>query len=408
MKLHIQIGADGPTIFPIKQKKLQIGSSEASDIHLPSSAGISRKHLTLTVEGDKIFICDMGSTNGTFINEERLQPGTKEEFTSFFPAKLGDSVWISLITDDNTSSFAMPVYGPKKEDKSNTKTMTLSEVNKTATKTKNLMAEKEALKKTAARPISIGPQKGKGPSDSSRMYFTLTIVIGLIGFVIFYHFYLPPPEGDGALKAQDVSKASPPAQKVPENRPKVSLVPEDKTPTLEQITKAFVDFKCTTPLEKKLCNLVPDTSSPGGVLEDLNHVLILVPEEKWYAETFVLNPRMPRAIPFTPEKRTIYLSLFFLKSIPAFDWNAIEKNIFFVFYRSKDNTNYVSSVIGIVPQELTNMLKEIPDDLIQSMTEKPGSHFRIDRLGDYMRVIRSTDETSPPPLAPETTQPVTL
>ncbi|MEL6524583.1 MAG: FHA domain-containing protein, partial [Chloroflexota bacterium] len=38
--------------------------------------GVSRVHAQLHYEGGKVFITDLGSTNGTFVSNERLEPKT--------------------------------------------------------------------------------------------------------------------------------------------------------------------------------------------------------------------------------------------------------------------------------------------------------------------------------------------
>lgn len=412
MRIEIQIGSDEPTTYPIKNR-LMIGSGEGVNIQLPSDAGISRKHLQITIEDENVYVCDMGSTNGSFINEERLGPGTQTEFTSFFPVRLGDSVWVTLLTDDapavSTSKLIEPTKAPDKEDKTSnrTKNLALSDINKTSTKTKNLIAEREALKK------SMVGKKGKGPSDSSRMTFTILIVIGLLGFAIFYNFYLSPPEVDNSeqvVQAPAPAPAAPaPEASQPVQPPAPKLVPEGSAPSTDIISKAFVDFKCTTSLEKKLCDIVPDALiSPGGVVESIDYILVLVPEARWHELTFKLhdpNSDWARKLKLTPAQRTMYLISFFLQSFKQFNWEEIEKNIYFAFYRDKGDGPYVSSLVGIVSGELSKLLKVIPADLVKEMTETKQGQYKLEEYLLTLRVFKTTDEIQPPNNNPAATPP---
>jgi len=48
-----------------------LGRGTTADIQF-DDANVSRHHLQITLEGDKIFVADMGSRNGTFLNDERI------------------------------------------------------------------------------------------------------------------------------------------------------------------------------------------------------------------------------------------------------------------------------------------------------------------------------------------------
>jgi len=67
---------DGPTpgkIFELSKPRLTIGRELGSDIDISiSSPTVSRKHATLTHEGDQWFVSDLGSSNGTFVNGHRI------------------------------------------------------------------------------------------------------------------------------------------------------------------------------------------------------------------------------------------------------------------------------------------------------------------------------------------------
>jgi 3',5'-cyclic-nucleotide phosphodiesterase len=69
----IEGNAKGQT-FDLTDGITFIGRSTRSDIRVKDSA-VSRKHLKIFHIGKKIFLEDLKSTNGTFINSERIEPG---------------------------------------------------------------------------------------------------------------------------------------------------------------------------------------------------------------------------------------------------------------------------------------------------------------------------------------------
>lgn len=73
----------GPTpgkTYPLSKSEIYIGRDVSNDISV-NDAEISRKHARLTMEGDTFVVEDLGSTNGTFVDAQRLmgphvlQPG---------------------------------------------------------------------------------------------------------------------------------------------------------------------------------------------------------------------------------------------------------------------------------------------------------------------------------------------
>ncbi|MGZ3658271.1 MAG: GGDEF domain-containing protein, partial [Bdellovibrionota bacterium] len=58
-------------------KKFVMGRDKSAEIQL-DDANISRQHATISFEDDKIYIEDLGSRNGTYLNDEKMSPGKKE------------------------------------------------------------------------------------------------------------------------------------------------------------------------------------------------------------------------------------------------------------------------------------------------------------------------------------------
>lgn len=69
------------------KNSIVIGRSKEADFRINDNL-ISRKHTQITKEGDKYFVIDLGSTNGTYVNEQRIS--TKVEL------KAGDELRIGL------------------------------------------------------------------------------------------------------------------------------------------------------------------------------------------------------------------------------------------------------------------------------------------------------------------------
>ena len=85
--------------YPIKKERLFIGRTKDNDIPIDSMA-VSGKHVTILTILDDVFLEDLGSTNGTFLN-------TKKVFQS--PLENGDVITIGThnikyLSEDKTKS----------------------------------------------------------------------------------------------------------------------------------------------------------------------------------------------------------------------------------------------------------------------------------------------------------------
>ncbi len=67
----MQTGPNPGKVFLIQKTETTIGRDEKSDIFILDS-GVSRHHAVLSLQGPNYVIKDLGSTNGTFVNEQRL------------------------------------------------------------------------------------------------------------------------------------------------------------------------------------------------------------------------------------------------------------------------------------------------------------------------------------------------
>ncbi len=104
-------------------KQISIGRSKQNDIKIDDSS-ISRNHAILFIDDDKFSIQDNGSTNGTYINGQRIQGRSILKRNDIL--KLGNSVipWREYITQKSQPNppyiAAAPAYNPPtKSDKKN-------------------------------------------------------------------------------------------------------------------------------------------------------------------------------------------------------------------------------------------------------------------------------------------------
>lgn len=85
--------------FPLpNSKEIVVGRSSELDMVLVEDM-VSRRHAKITVTGDQIFIQDLGSTNGTFVNGEKIKRARLQEGDRIL---IGTSIIKLVAADDAT------------------------------------------------------------------------------------------------------------------------------------------------------------------------------------------------------------------------------------------------------------------------------------------------------------------
>ena len=93
-------GIDGISMIPIDASSVIAGNSDAVDIKLENRF-ISRRHFQVRFESDVFYISDLGSTNGTYLNGNKLNPNEDHI--------LRDGDMIGLGVDEVILIFSGPV-----------------------------------------------------------------------------------------------------------------------------------------------------------------------------------------------------------------------------------------------------------------------------------------------------------
>ncbi len=87
-RLVISQKGESPRTFKLSSDLVLLGRSESCDVTLPAD-GISRHHARLERTPGGWFITDLGSTNGTFLNEMKLVPEVPEAWPSGQTLRIG-------------------------------------------------------------------------------------------------------------------------------------------------------------------------------------------------------------------------------------------------------------------------------------------------------------------------------
>ena len=89
--LYIIDGQEKRKALEFSGESLVVGRSAESDLRVMDPF-VSRKHLKISRKGEKIFIQDLNSRNGTFVNGEPIRPGVDIELPEGVPVVMGMTV----------------------------------------------------------------------------------------------------------------------------------------------------------------------------------------------------------------------------------------------------------------------------------------------------------------------------
>lgn len=74
--------------FTVKQNSAILGRSKKADIAIEIE-GISRQHLKIDYENDTFYVTDLKSTNGIYLNNEKIPADKKVKYLSILPMRVG-------------------------------------------------------------------------------------------------------------------------------------------------------------------------------------------------------------------------------------------------------------------------------------------------------------------------------
>jgi pSer/pThr/pTyr-binding forkhead associated (FHA) protein len=113
LKLVVLAGAKQGTEIPLKKDKFFIGRAKECNLRAGSEA-ISRRHCAITRSGEKWMVRDLGSRNGTHVNDVRIEQEV--------PLAVGDELRVGPLkfrihSAETTAPMAIPPLAPPAEVK---------------------------------------------------------------------------------------------------------------------------------------------------------------------------------------------------------------------------------------------------------------------------------------------------
>jgi pSer/pThr/pTyr-binding forkhead associated (FHA) protein len=318
MRIEILVENQEPLIFPLNKPKVIIGSHESCDVVL-KTYGISRRHVEVISENDLYYIIDQESLNGTWINDKKVIPGKRQEFTSFFPVRLGDNVLLTLISDAEAEVFGASetlddiikkvVETPlAPEDRTDT-TRQISFNDLYSAKTEKLVKKRTTV--VDKKKIQNEQKTKLKKRDERRMGVTKFLAVLVGAGALYYNFIydkpLPP-----VVPEEKVSKVGEQVVIDPQTVPAVPkvLLPEETELTKREKFATFLtEIKCVSDLEKYLCGLYPETAQEGyGAYQVGTMINVVVDGTSSFDKARVLvQPRHAEEVAaLTPEQREIY------------------------------------------------------------------------------------------------------
>lgn len=165
----------GPTpgkVFPLESDVITIGRENENNIVI-TDAEVSRKHCQLVSQGGKFILTDLGSTNGTFVNMQRLtgqhvlQPGEVvslgEQITLIYEAVVQIDPNATMISSGHAAEYIPPISSAQAQKQ---------------------VAPKPVQQSAYAGQIPSGPSIQPAPAKSTNSRIILIVIIILLLCII--------------------------------------------------------------------------------------------------------------------------------------------------------------------------------------------------------------------------------
>ena len=177
MKLDFVLVDNSELSFNVQKEVITIGRSPQCDVVIPHE-GMSRKHCQITYKDGDLFIEDLGSVNGVYVDGTKISPNTPTKFQIFLNVAFGAVQNLKIELDDVTKVTTLP---------GSIAATTAPHSNSTQTATKlALAANKTGKIKKPSQMESSGPKKVAKKEKKSNSMMIILILVAVIGVAAYF------------------------------------------------------------------------------------------------------------------------------------------------------------------------------------------------------------------------------
>lgn len=310
MRLEVQIGESEPVIYLIDQD-VYLGSKETNDIVIKSSE-ISGKHLKISVLDNVWYLTDMGSTNGTFVDDERLIPGRRAEFPANEAVTLGHQVSLRMLAKvtteknkdiavkasssqgDTTDSASASQKKTTLANSDKTRVISLKEMQK-AKKARDAKKKQKLLEKKRAESKRIREEKSALKRVS--IIAAIWLVAGVILQIAWKHV---PNMMKKAYAPQKTAVDRVLIDGSTDDQQEAFHISSEKLNARATLLEALKKPKCNNKLENIFCSKMEEFNrGNAGVIEVNGDLAFYVEEKPWLekARQFILENHPNKDLP---------------------------------------------------------------------------------------------------------------
>jgi pSer/pThr/pTyr-binding forkhead associated (FHA) protein len=372
MYLEILIESQKPLIYLLNKPEIYIGSLTTNDI-VVGSTGISRKHVKILVQDKSFFIIDQGSTNGTYLNNERLAPVKRFEFSPSESVRLGEHVFLNLIHEkgEPLSPLQDSSAPARKVTREHDKTQVISLKALEAAKNKKLEKKRDDL-------LNKKILEAKKLKEQKDLYKKIAkVLLIMFGIVVAFKY-------SGVFTSDKFNKKFFPKKELAKEIVFEGLEEEADFKiqsnfliTKDEMLIHFATPKCLAFEESYFCDRIPSLKgAPSGVLKVDQNLIMFINEEEWTGQTMkLLNSRVAAKTLFEESINEAFIGklnfITFLETSlnSLLDASHQNSNFYIVFYKVKEGkpelTTFFATKGTIVPVLVTKYteksLKSIKD-----------------------------------------------
>lgn len=182
MRLHFKLINGEEQEFSTDKTSFTIGRSSQSDIVIPHE-GMSRKHCYIENIGGKLFVTDLSSINGVFLDDKRIQPDTPTALPMYLNLSFGAVQSLQIDLEENTRAMLRAKkVGTSPGTPIATTATTTAASNSTTTNTVSIPRK---IKKMKVEKVAVASKK-KETNLSAKNIFMLALTLTFIASVTFY------------------------------------------------------------------------------------------------------------------------------------------------------------------------------------------------------------------------------